>query len=97
MLFDVHDNVEIAGGTAADAGFAVARRPQTGTIANARRDFDADAAVLFDSTLASAHLARFFDDLSGAAAARTGLRNLEKSTRTDDLPAPATGGTMHGT
>ena len=94
MLLDVNDNVKIAGGTAADAGLAVARGAQTGTIRNARRDFEFDAARVFDATFAFAHPTRFFDDLADAAAARTGLRDLEKSARTDDLAAPAAGGTI---
>ena len=38
---------------------------------------------------------RLFDDLSGAATARTCLRNLKESTRTDRLPAAAANGTRN--
>src|SRR5205823_653050 len=58
------------------------------------RDFQFDPAGIFDPPFAAAFPTRFFDNWSGSAAARTGLRYLEKAARTNYLPATAAGWTI---
>ena len=79
VLLDVDDDVKVALLAAADARLAVARRAQPRAVRDPGRDFDFDPAGFFDPAFAVAGVARFLDHLAEAAAARAGLRDLEKS------------------
>ena len=79
MFLDVNDDVKIAMRTTARPGFAVARGAQPGAIRNPGRDLQHDAAHFFQASLALALAARFLDDLTGTATARTSLRDLKKT------------------
>ena len=91
MLLDVNDNIEIALVAAADARFAIVRGAQPRAVGDPGRDLDFDPAGFFGPAFAVADVARSLDHFAESAAARAGLRDLEKSARADDLAAPATG------
>src|SRR6266566_590012 len=94
VLLNVKHDVEIARRPAADAGFAISRRTQARAVADTRWDFQFDPAGIFDPPFAAAFVTWLFNNLSGSPAARTGLRHLEKTARTDHLPASAAGWTI---
>src|SRR5437764_2585107 len=94
VLFDVKHDVEIARRPAADAGFAISRRTQPRTAADTRWNFQFDPAGIFHPPFTAAFMTWFFNNLSDSPAARTGLRHLEKTARTDHLPASAAGWTI---
>src|SRR3954451_6922442 len=96
MFLDVNDDVEVARRPATNSGFAVLRRAQARAVGDTRRDLEFDRARFFDAAFAVANTARFLDYLARAATTRTGLRNLEKSARADDLSATAAGRTVNG-
>src|SRR5688572_12798454 len=94
VLFDVNDDVKVTRGAAANSRLAIARGTQARSIGDAGRNLQLDAAAVFGAPFASAGATWFLDDLADAATTRTGLRNLKKSARADDLPASAAGGTI---
>ena len=89
VLLDVDDHVEVAGRAAAQARFAVAHGAQPRAVLDAGGNLEFDARRRFRAAFAIALAAGALDDLTGAAAARAGLRDLKKSARTDDLPPAA--------
>src|SRR5437762_3475903 len=91
VLLDVDDDIEIARGTAAHAGFAVAAGAEPRAVLDASGDFQFDARGFFDPTFAATGAAGFLDRAAGALAGRACLRDLEKSARDDDLAAAAAG------
>src|SRR5438477_861452 len=94
VFLEVKHDVKIARRSTADAGFAISRRTQARAVADTRWDFQFDPAGIFDPPFAAAFVTWLFNNLSGSPAARTGLRHLEKTARTDHLPASAAGWTI---
>src|SRR5438270_8057634 len=94
VFLEVKHDVKIARRPTADAGFAISRRTQARAVADTRWDFQFDPAGIFDPPFAAAFVTWLFNNLSGSPAARTGLRHLEKTARTDHLPASAAGWTI---
>ena len=79
------DNVEVALIASTDARFAVAGGAQTGAVRDSGRDLNFNSAGLLRASFAIAGVAWLFDDFPETATTRTGLRDLEESTGTDDL------------
>ena len=79
MLLHVNNDVKIARRSTANAGLAVLGRAQTRAFGNTGGNLELDPAGVFDPAFTIANAAGLFDDLAGAATARTGLRDLEKS------------------
>ena len=92
VRFDVKDDVKVAMGSTADAGFAVAGAAQAGAAIDASGNFQLNLRILFAPTGAAANFARAFDDLTSAFAAAAGLGDAENAARHDDLAATAAGG-----
>src|SRR6266576_829242 len=90
VLLDVDHDIKVTRCTAADARLAVSRRTQSSALPDSRRDFELDSAKLFHASFAAAFLAWLFDDLTGAVAAWTCLRDVKEPTRTNHLSAPGT-------
>src|SRR5438874_11314975 len=95
VLPDVYDDIKIALRATANTGLPIARGAQPRTLADSGRNLQFNAAQFFHAPLAMAVPARLLEDLSGAATARTCLRNLKESARTDHLPTAATNGTCN--
>src|SRR5205814_9474635 len=93
VLPDVYDDIKIALRATANTGLSIARGAQPRTLADSGRNLQFNAAQFFHAPLAMAVPARLLEDLSGAATARTCLRNLKESARTDHLPTAAANGT----
>ena len=84
VLLHVDDDVEIALSAAANARFAVAGGAQPRAVRDPGRDLEFDPAGLFDAAFAVACVGTAFSMIfAEAAAARAGLRDLEKSARAD--------------
>ena len=64
VLLDVHDDVEMAGGSAAGAGFAFVLQPELLAGGDAGRNLDRDLPLARDAAGAAAALARLGDDLA---------------------------------
>jgi len=93
VLLNVYDDVKIALWPTANTGFAVARGTQPRSLADSGRNLQFNAGQFFHAPLTMTLPTRLLDDLSGAATARTCLRNLKESARTDHLPMAAANGT----
>ena len=89
MLADVDDHIEVASRASAHASLAAASAAQAGFGVDAGGDFDFHSAGFFNAPLALAACAGFFDDPATAVACGASLRDLEKTSRGDNLPAPA--------
>src|SRR5690606_8698904 len=78
VLFHLDENIQIARGSAAHSGLALARKADPGTGFAASRDVDREGAVLLDPAGAMAGLAGILDDLPLATAGRTGPLDREE-------------------
>jgi hypothetical protein len=90
VLLNVHDDVQIAGGTTVGSGLALAAQTQTLTSCDARRDAHRDLALLLQSSRAAACFARLGDDLPGTAALAAGARDREEPLLITKLTASVT-------
>src|SRR5437667_10491201 len=93
VLLDVYDDVKIALRPTANTGLPVARGAQPRTLADSGRNLQFNAGQFFQAPLTMTVPARLLVDLSGAATARTCLRNLKEPAPTDHLPTAASNGT----
>ena len=76
---DRDEDVKIPRLTAADSRLSLARHPQPRTGIDSRFDVQLERFFHLDPSLAVTLATRFLDDLAGAAAARAGLADAEKS------------------
>ena len=72
MLLQTDEDVQVAGGSAAHARLALARHAELLPVVDARRNGEADLAVLALAPLAAAMRTLLVDGLAGSAAARAG-------------------------
>src|SRR5271165_457045 len=88
VLANMHHDVKIARRTAANSGFTISGRSEPGAVIDPGGNLQFDSCPLFEPAVAPAIPARMIDHLTGSSATRTGLRNLEESSRSNDLAAP---------
>src|SRR3954447_23032792 len=91
MLFNVQNDVKIAGWAAEKPGFPLSGIAHAHPLFNTCRNFDFKRTLFYDAALALALRAGIVDDLSRTAAGSTGPRNREKSLLVAYLAATATG------
>lgn len=92
----MEDNVKIARGTPASAGFAITGGAQARAGVHARRDSEFDFARPFAPARTPALAARIFDRAPRAFATGAGLSDAEDPAGGDDLATATAGGTGFG-
>src|SRR5215469_9854979 len=96
MLADMDNYVKISGGATSDAGFSASQRTNSRAIIDSGRYLHSNPGSLFLPAISSAFSTRPLNHLSGSSASRTGLGDLEKTARRNDLSAALASGTVHG-
>src|ERR1700723_1142660 len=82
------ENVEVARGSAADAGLAFTGKPDAGAVFDALRNVDRQIALAGHGPRAHTGRARVFDRLAAALTAGAGSTQGEKSLRLPPPPLP---------
>ena len=88
MLFDRHENVQIAGGTTAQTSLALASNPDTCTVLNTSGNIDGKSLLFFNPARTGTGSARVINHPARTVARRTASLNCEKPLLSADLSRP---------
>src|SRR5438132_4163365 len=96
MFAHVDNHVKISGRAASDACFSISQRTNSRAIIDSGRYLHSNPGPLFLPAVSSAFSTRPLDHLSSSSASRTGLGDLKKPARRNDLSATLASWTVHG-